>query len=354
MARINFRRPTVWVPALLGVLFVGLLVFRAMQESAPVAPTASVEDIRAEQGVPVIVAEVERGPLAVWRTYSGNVSGVQEALVRARSGDEIVSVEVAVGDRVSRGQLLVRQTGEGSAARVRQAQAAQAQAQRTVDRIRPLHEAGAISDQEWEQTLTQLELANADYEAAADVLRLSSPLAGVVTEVMARPGMIPSAGDPLVRVADLSELVVYLRVGADEVREIREGQPARIAGTTVQGEVRRVALQADPVSRLVEVVVAFPPGAGLVAGTLATVEIQVASLDDTLIVPRSAVQTDEVWVVDDEGIVTRRSVQVQLQAADQVGIQSGVEQGERVVVSGGSLLSDGTHVQVVESPTGVS
>ncbi len=349
MAKIDFRRPAVWVPALVGILFVALVVFRVIQASAPAEPVTSVEQIREQQGVPVTLAEVQRGPLSAWRTYSGTVAGAQEGVVRARSNDEISSVAVNVGERVSRGQVLVRQTGQGSAARVRQAQAAQAQAQRTVDRLRPLHEAGAISDQEWEQALTQLELANADVAAAADVLTATSPLAGVVTEVQARPGMIPSPGDPLVRVADLSELVVYLRVSASDVQDIRAGQPARVGATGPTGQVRRVALQADPVSRLVEVEVAFPPGSGLVPGTLATVQIQVATRDETLYVPREALTESSVWVVNGEGVANRRQVQVDLLAGDRVAIASGLQEGERVVVSGGSLLSDGTRVQIVES-----
>jgi multidrug resistance efflux pump len=84
--------------------------------------------------------------------------------------------------------VLVRQAGETSAARVRQAEAARSQAQRTVERLRPLHGAGAICDQEWDQALTQLELATTDVVTARDVLTLTSPLSGTVTEVMARPG----------------------------------------------------------------------------------------------------------------------------------------------------------------------
>ncbi|MEX2570244.1 MAG: efflux RND transporter periplasmic adaptor subunit [Gemmatimonadota bacterium] len=354
MARIDFRRPAVWIPATLAILLVALMIFRAIEASAPAPQAASVEDIRAEQGVPVSVATVQRGPLAAWRTYTGTVSGAQEGVVRARSSDEVASVQVTVGTRVSRGQTLVRQTGESSAARVRQAQAALAQAERTVERLRPLHEAGAISDQDWEQALTQLELASADVAAAADVLTLTSPLAGVVTEVAARPGMIPSIGDPLVRVADLSELVVYLRVNASDVRDIREGQPARLGPTGPEGQVRRVALQADPVSRLVEVEVAFPPGAGLVPGTLATVQVQIASLEDVLHVPRAALSGDAIWVVGEGDVATRRSVQVQLEGADRVAIAAGLEAGERVVVSGGSLLSDGTRVQIVDAGTEVN
>jgi multidrug efflux pump subunit AcrA (membrane-fusion protein) len=59
-------------------------------------------------------------------------------------------VPVQVGQRVARGQVLVRQAGETTAARIRQAEAARRQAARTVERLRPLHDAGAISDQEWE------------------------------------------------------------------------------------------------------------------------------------------------------------------------------------------------------------
>jgi RND family efflux transporter MFP subunit len=226
-------------------------------------------------------------------------------VVRARTGDQIAAVTVTVGDRVRTGQVLVRQAGEATEARARQAQAARTQAQRTVERLRPLHQAGAISDQEWEQALTQLELASADLAAARDALTLVSPLNGTVTEVIARPGMVPSSGDPLVRVADLSRLVVYLRVGAADAAEMTEGQPAQFGNTAVEGRVQRIALQADPATRLVEVEVAFPPTAGLIPGTLATVRIGVASREQAVQVPRAAVRDGAVWVVDAEGRASR-------------------------------------------------
>jgi RND family efflux transporter MFP subunit len=218
-----------------------------------------------------------------------------------------------------------------------------------VDRLRPLHEAGAISDQEWEQAQTQLELASADVATARDVLTLTSPLAGIVTEVIARPGMIPSSGDPLVRVADLSELVVYIRVSAADVREIREGQAARLFEGGPVGQVRRVGLQADPESRLVEVQVGFPPSSGLVPGTLATVQIEVASLADVVNVPRGAVREGSVWVVGADSVASRRAVRVGLATADRVEIASGLQPGERVVVDGASLLSEGARVRIVDA-----
>ncbi len=352
MAKIDIRDARVWVPALIGIVLVGVIVLRVVQASTPGEATPTVEQIRGEQGIPVTVATVAGGALAVTREYNGSVSGAREALVRARSGDQITTVPVSVGDRVGSGAVLVRQAGEASGARVRQAQAARLQAQRTVDRLRPLHEAGAISDQEWEGALTQLELARADVAAAGDVLTLTSPLAGTVTEVTARPGMIPSAGDPLVRVADLSQLVVYLRVGAAEAAEIREGQRAVLPSSGAQGTVRRVALQADPATRLVEVEVAFPPAVGLVPGTLATVQIEVASRGDAVQVPRTAVRDGAVWVIDEQNVASRREVQVGLQSRDRAEIVAGLSGGERVVVEGGSLLSEGARVRVVAEGAG--
>lgn len=349
---IDIRRPRVWIPSVLGLLLVAVVIIRVVQASTPPEPTPTVDQIRAEQGVPVTIAAATRGEISVWREFNGTISGAQEAVVRARTGDEIAAVPVTVGTRVGRGQVLVQVRGEGTAARVRQAEAARRQAASTVERLRPLQAAGAISEQEWEVALTQLELAAADLAAARDMTTLTSPLAGTVTEVIGRPGMIPSSGDPLVRVADLSRLVAYLRVSAAEAADIRQGQMARVAGTNQVGEVRRIALQADPATRLVEVEVSFPPTAGLIPGTLATVQIQVSERSEALQVPRAAVRDGQVWVVDGENRVTRRAVQVGLQNRDQVEVVSGLEPGERVVVEGGALLSDGAQVRIVEAARG--
>jgi RND family efflux transporter MFP subunit len=345
---IDLRRPRVWIPALLGAGLVLLVVLRVVQAMSPADPPPTVEEIRDRQGVPVTVALVEGGALAVTREFSGTVSGAQEAVVRARSGDQVTQVAVQVGQRVSRGQVLVRQAGEGTAARARQAEAARRQAASTVERLRPLHAAGAISEQEWEGALTQLELATADVAAARDILTLTSPLAGTVTEVLARQGMIPSPGDALVRVADLSQLRVFLNVGAREAAEIRQGQPVRALEGGAEGRVHRVALQADPATRLVEVEIAFPPQAGLIPGTLATVHVEVAERPAAVQVPRAAVRDGQVWVVNEDLSVTRRTVQTGLVGRDRVEVVAGVEAGERVVVEGGALLSEGARVRIVE------
>lgn len=351
MARIDFRRPLVWVPAVLGALVLVLVVIRIVESRNPEPPPATIEEIRGETGIPVRVARVEGGDLEVWRTFHGTVSGVRDAVITARTDDPVLAVPVSVGERVRQGEVVVRQAGEATRARARQARSAYEQAKRTVDRLRPLYEAGAISEQQMDEALTRLELAEADLAAAQDVLALTSPLTGTVTEVMARVGMIPTPGDPLVRVADLSQLVVRVPVSARQAAEIREGQPARVEGLAASGEVRRVALQADPETRLVEVEVGFPPGSGLIPGTLASIAIRTQSAGDVLQMPASAVQEGAVWVVQEDGTVQRTPVRVGIESADRVQILSGLEAGDRVVVEGGSLLTEGARVRMVDGGT---
>jgi len=341
-----------WIGIGIAGLLLLVIVVRVIQAGTTEEAAPTVEEIRDAEGIPVAVATAVEGPMEVWQAFNGTVSGATDAVVRARSDDQVASVPVSEGQRVSRGQALVRVAGEATQARVRQAEAAFRQAERTVERLRPLHGAGAISDQEWENAVTQYQMARDDLAAAREGLTLTSPLAGTVTEVIARPGMIPSPGDPLVRVADLSQLVVRIQVSATDARGIRQGLPARVAGGGPRGEVRRVALQADPVTRLVEIEVAFPPDAGLIPGTLERVEVQTGSRAEAVQVPRAALRDDAVWVVDEEERATRRQVSVGVQTSEAVEITSGIEAGERVVVQGASLLGEGAQVRIVSGEGG--
>jgi multidrug efflux pump subunit AcrA (membrane-fusion protein) len=118
-----------------------------------------------------------------------------------------------------------------------------------------------------------------------------------------------------VHVADLGRLLVRLRVSASQVAELREGQPARLPGRDATGRVRRIALQADAATRLVEVEVEFPRETGLVLGTLATVEVRIAERTDAVSVPRAAVREGVTWVVGADSRVSRRVVTPACRAA---------------------------------------
>ncbi len=345
------------VVGVIALAIVAVVVVRVVQASAPVETAPDVEAIRRQAGVPVEILEVGPAPMEVRRSFTGTVRGVRSATIRARTADEILEIPVRVGQRVKEGDVVVRQSSQGSMASVRQAEAAFEQARRTADRLRPLHEQGGVSNQDWDNALTALRVAEANLEAARKSVVLTSPIDGIVTDVMVTPGAFPGSGDPLARISDLSRIQVLLHVSPEQQGEMGTGQPAFLPQGGGRGSVTRIALQADPESRLIEVETTFPGSAahaggsagsmGILPGSLTTVEIQVGTRESALQVPLVALHGDAVWVVDDGGSARLRPVRVGLRARDRVEVAEGLAPGDRVVTAGASLLSEGVQVRIV-------
>jgi membrane fusion protein (multidrug efflux system) len=341
----------------LAVVLMAVVVLRIVQASrgAPEAP--EVDEIRARTGIPVEVAMAQEGPLVVRREFTGVLRGIRSATIRAKTGDEILEIPVVVGQRVRAGDVVIRQSSQGSMASVSQAEAAYEQAQRSLERLRPLHERGAISEQDWDNAQTALRVAEANREAARRSVDLVSPIDGIVTDILLTRGSMPESGDPLMRVSDLSRLQVVLQVSPEQARELTIRQPATVPAHGLVGTVSRVAMQADPESRLLEVELTFP-GVGAatdairaVPGTLVTVQVEVGRRAAALLVPRAAVRDGVAWVVDADGMAHRREVIEGLEGDGLVEIVTGLASGEQVVVAGASLLSDGARTRIVGGAT---
>jgi hypothetical protein len=113
-----------------------------------------------------------------------------------------------------------------------------------------------------------------------------------------------------------------------------------------------VALQTDPVTRLLEVELTFPPAAAahVVPGALVPVDVVVGRRDAVVLVPQAAVSDQAVWVVDSAGLARRRVVEIGLVGGGMVEVTAGLAARERVVTAGASLLSEGARVRVVGGP----
>ena len=75
--------------------------------------------------------------------------------------------------------------------------------------------------------------------------------------------------------------------------------------------------------------------------------LEKAPVPDAVTVPRAAVRDNGVWLVGQDGRVTRRPVETGVQTRESTEIRSGVQSGDRVVVEGGALLSEGAQVRIV-------
>jgi RND family efflux transporter MFP subunit len=128
---------------------------------------------------------------------------------------------------------------------------------------------------------------------------------------------------------------------------------ARIAGRnlTWAGRVERAEGKLDERTRLINVVIRVenpyntrPP---LAAGLFVSAEIQGRKLENAAVIPRPALRENSVvWVVDNNGRLSFRKVEVARLFPDRVILESGIGQGEMVVTSPVKAVTDGMRVRI--------
>jgi multidrug efflux pump subunit AcrA (membrane-fusion protein) len=216
--------------------------------------------------------------------------------------------------------------------------------------------------QEIKSANAALVAAQGKYQGAQAQLQYSeirSPIDGVVTDGPLYPGMVPQAGAPLITVMNLSQMIARAHIPQTQAALLKKGDDATLktAGgdEDVKGKVTLVSPALDPGSTTVEVWVQAPnPDGALKAGSSASLTIVAKTVPKALVVPASAVLTDEdgkksLMVVGSDSVAHKRDVETGIQTADSVQIVSGVKPGEQVVSTGAYGMADNTKVKI-ETP----
>jgi RND family efflux transporter MFP subunit len=283
-------------------------------------------------------------------------------LVRLHAQEEgrIEQLEVFEGDRVDRGDLLVRLDDEVLRAELDKARATLAQERLDLKRFQDLAQRNAASQDELAQARTAVALAESDLtllEIRLANTRIAAPFAGVITERLAEPGDFVTKNTHLLTLADPASLVAEVYVSELVLPHIAVGEPARIridalGGQLFDGGILRIHPTLSEANRQARVEIRFdqiPDGAR--AGQFVRAELATAAVA-RLLVPFRALRQDRdgqfVWVIDTDGKAARRAVRTGIRIAEQVELLDGVAPGERVITRGFLGLAEGKRVERVD------
>jgi RND family efflux transporter MFP subunit len=201
-----------------------------------------------------------------------------------------------------------------------------------------------------------------------DYSKITAPFTGIVTERYANLGTLMQAGTgsstqamPLVKLSEDDLFRLVIPVPEAYVRYIKIGDPVNVRvpslNRTFVGKVARfsVDVRADTRTMHTEVDIKNPERV-LLPGLYAEADLQFDHKDNIPAVPVQALNQEgdktSVFVVDPNGTLESRVVQVGLQTASNAEILSGLNEGEQVVVSDRSGLKTGekVHPQTVAVP----
>ncbi len=311
----------------------------------------------------VETAPVTLGTIAREVTVSGTVEPIRTVAVNAQMAGALLDVGVEEGSPVREGQVLARIDAREIAAQVRSAQASYGVAQAALERAEQLRQRQVITAAEYERDQAARDAARAQLDGLRTRQGYSTvraPSSGVITVKSVESGDVVSAQTKLFEIADVSTMVVPVRVSELDVVKLSPGDRARVEldalpGRTLDGRIRRVFPSADPATRLVPVEVALQGEGARAArpGFLARVSLALGQNQGVKLVPQSAIVQSagetSVFVVRD-GKAERRPVETGLTSRGQVEVLSGLEAGETVVTVGNNNVRDGAEVRVVAGP----
>lgn len=322
--------------------------------------------------------------------YTGQTAGSREVEVRARVTGILLKRNYREGARVAAGQSLFRidpAPFEAAVARaeaeVAAAEARLEQARRNAARFKPLLEAKAISQKDYDDAVSAEAIANAEVKAARARLtearlnleysRVESPIAGIAGRALRSEGNYVTGPDVLLTtVTQIHPIHVLFGISDDErlklTREQQTGRlvlpkngqyqvSVRLAGGAEYANSGRltftdVRISGETGTSEARAEVPNPDGL-LRPGQFVRVVLKGAHRPGAILVPQRAVlegpQGKFVYVVNGESKAEPRPVQVGDWYEEQWIVTGGLNAGDRVIVDGVMKIGPGAPVRVADA-----
>lgn len=188
---------------------------------------------------------------------------------------------------------------------------------------------------------------------------IQAEFSGVVTEVSVVSGGPAAKGGSLFTVASNEDVVVDMSVTRFDLEKLEVGQSAEInlAGKIYTGKVSKLSRLAQENTKGTPVVSAEihidNPDENIYLGLEAKVSVSGHKAENVIVVPVEAVNTGVdgsfCYVVDENGVVTKREVVTGLASSMEIEIQSGLNVGDKVIRNtSGMLVEEGMRVTAME------
>jgi RND family efflux transporter MFP subunit len=365
----------------------GWIIFSQIQER-----TGSSKRDKPLRPVPVEVAQIQRGPIALQRIFSGELEARAAFVVAPKVSGRVERVLVNIADTVKRGQVVAELDNDEYVQAVAQAQAdlevARANlskarsdleiANRESKRTESLLKRGIASDSEFDAVRqdqlskqAQLKVAEAQVtkaesslETANIRLRYTEVTAGwtggdedrVVAERYVDEGQTVAANAPLLLIVELNPIVGVVFVTEGDYAHLKPGQFVSLTSDAYPGEqypgrIDRIAPIFRQSTRQARIEMTIDnPQHRLKPGMFIRAAVVLARVPEATIVPEQALTIRDdrsgVFIVSEDGrSVAWHEVKVGIREGDRVQVEGAGLSG-RVVTLGQQLVNDGSSISI--------
>ena len=339
--------------------------------------------------VSIVVAQPRDLPASF--EYVGQIAGVREVEVRPRVSGILQRWNYQEGARVAARQSLFtidsapyRAALARAEAQLASAEASLAQSSRDAGRLKPLFEAKAVSQKEYDDAVSAAQVAAANVKAAEAEMtearlnlsytRVEAPISGITSRALQSEGSLVQAQQSLLTtISQIDPIHVIFSFTETEhlkfARAVEEGRLVLPKGGRFDvklkladgseyaraGKVDFTDVRVDPNTGTIEARAVIPNPQGLLRpGQFVRVTLAGGMRPGALSIPQRAVlegpTSKIVMTVNAQGIVEPRPVQVGDWSGEDWVILGGLEPGDQVIVDGVVKARPGSPVKIAQTP----
>lgn len=296
---------------------------------------------------------------------TGSLLADEGVELQAEINGKVAAIRFREGSRVRRGELLVKLNDADLRAQRELAKHNLELAQLREQRVGQLVKEGIVTASDYDTArfevaarIDQISIIDAQIEKT----EVRAPFDGVVGLRYVSEGSYVNATTRVATLQQIDRLKVNFSVPEKYAGRIKVGSPIQFAivgsGRRFAGAIYAYDPRIDAGTRTVVIRAACAnPDGLLLPGAFANVELQLAQLDDAILVPAEAVipgvSDKNVFVLVD-GKAERRPVEIGTRTANQVQILSGLAAGDRLIVSGLQQMRAGLAVADAADGEGVA
>ena len=270
------------------------------------------------------------------------VEAVRQATVAAQVQGRVVDMRVDAGQRVAKGDLLMRIDARESAETAAGAEAQLIQAKANFERTKNLYAQKFVSS-------AALDKAEADYKAAAAVAGASgatvshaavtAPISGIVAQRLTELGEMAAPGKPLVTIYDPKGLRVLANIPQYKLAEVKKGMKARLefpeTGQWIDAVRVEILPTEDARSHTATARLYLPDNVqGVIPGMAARAHFLVGSGNKLTVPPKAVLRRGEVtgvYIVDAQNVPRLRQVRLgEMLGNGELEVLAGLANGDKV------------------------
>ncbi len=331
---------------------------------------------QAEQEIIAVkVAKVETLDSGYFNAGSGQITATKSATLSTRMMGFVQRIPVKVGQKVTKGQLLVAiknvdlQAKKAQAeASILEAKAGFQNAEKDYQRFVNLFNQNSASQKELDDMTSRFEMAKARYEAAQQMMNevdaqfayanIRAPFSGMIINTHVDEGTMANPGKPLVSIEAPGAFEVEARVAENQINQLKVGTEANVLvkalDASIKGKLTELSSSAQfsGGQYFAKVLLDNPPEE-VRSGMFATVSFAASSAGQesaTISIPKTVLvekgQLNGIYTIGPNNTAILRWLRLGNVIGDEVEVLSGLAIGETYIVSSEGKLFNGAKVAI--------